>query len=965
MFKKDETYFGFKLIKTENVDDINSLCHVFMHEKSGARLFYAQNDDKNKVFFISFKTPPENDCGTAHIMEHSVLCGSEKYPLKDPFNELEKGSLNTYLNALTYSDKTMYPVASVNDKDFDNLVRVYADAVFKPNVLKEEKIFKQEGWHYELESAQGEIKYNGVVFNEMKGALSQPERVLENCASRSLFGFTPYGYESGGDPDKITDLTYQGFKDFYNKYYYPSNSYIYLYGDMDIEKYLKFLDEEYLCNYKKSEQEIIINEVNKPYKEYDEALYSVIERDKDLKDSYFSLNYCTGKSTDILLQFGMEILSYILFETNGSPVKKAAVESGLCGDLEGWFDNSTYQMTLNIVGKKCRYEDRFKFKDLITEKLKELAQNGIDKNHAVSAINYIEFLLREADFGYKPKGLAYGMRMMYGYLHGKDPVESIKMWKYFDEIRNNVDNGFFENLIKEYLINNSHFSYTVIKAQEGLQAEIDRRTEAELKKFKESLSHEQIEKLIKDTEELKEYQDQEESEENLNKIPFISVNEVEKKSEPLNSAEYENGISVFDDTNSIEYIKIMFDLNCLPQDMIPYAGLLAKVLCKIDTKKYSYEALPSEMDMNTGGIYSTVDIYESPDGLRPVLAINGKALERNRQKLFELFEEIMVNSDFTKVESLKKIIRELIMRNETVISENGHSYSVLRALSYIRPASAYKEMVKGIAFNDFVIKAEKNIEYTAQKLLETYKAVITKDNFVLCTLWDKKNNEKSIDLYSKLNKILPEGKKDRFKFDFASKIFKEAVTNSSKIVYNAKGADFALLRHSYSGAMNVVRNIINTEYLWNQVRVKNGAYGAGCAMLRNGSIYAYSYRDPNTVKTFEAYNMTGNFLRQACGNIDIDKFILGAINDIDRPKSCSDKIETAALRYMQKISPDMVQKSRDEILSAGSKDILLCADIFDDAMNNAASVTIGSKSIIENSGSYYDTIRNLIAGEIL
>ena len=963
MFKKDETYFGFKLIKTENVDDINSLCHVFIHEKSGAKLFYAKNDDKNKVFFISFKTPPENDCGTAHIMEHSVLCGSEKYPLKDPFNELEKGSLNTYLNALTYSDKTMYPVASVNDKDFDNLVKVYADAVFKPNVLNEEKIFKQEGWHYELESENDDIKYNGVVFNEMKGALSQPERVLENCASRSLFGFTPYGYESGGDPDKITDLTYQGFKDFYNKYYYPSNSFIYLYGDMDIEKYLKFLDEEYLCNYKKSEQKIIINEVNKPYKEYDEALYSVVERDKDLKDSYFSLNFCTGKSTDILLQFGMEILSYILFETNGSPVKKAAVESGLCGDLEGWFDNSTYQMTLNIVGKKCRYEDRFKFKDLVTEKLKELAQNGIDKNLAVSAINYIEFLLREADFGYKPKGLAYGMRMMYGYLHGKDPIESIKMWKYFDEIRNNVNNGFFENLINEYLINNEHSSYTVIKAQEGLQSKLDNEVKEKLKKYKESLSSDEINKIIKDTKELKEYQDEEESEENLKKIPFISVSEIEKKAETLDSIENENEISVFSDTNSIDYVKLMFDLKSLPQDMIPYAGLLAKVLCKIDTQKYSYESLPAEMDMNTGGIYACVDVYENENGLRPVLSVNGKALERNRLKLYDLLEEIVLNSNFDKLDSLKKIIHELVMRNETVISENGHSYSALRALSYIRPASYYKELVKGIAFNDFVINAEKNIELTAQKLAQAAKAIFVKDNFILCGLYDKKQNGENNNLYLRFKELLPKGNGEKFEFSFEPKFIKEAVTNSSKIVYNSKGADFISLGYKYNGAMNVVRNIVNTEYLWNQVRVKSGAYGAGCAMLRNGSIYAYSYRDPNTVKTFEAYDMIGKFLREVCENINVDKFILGAINDIDRPKSSSDKIETAALRYMQNISQEMIQKSRDEILSAGKKDILLCADIFDEAMGKAASVTIGSESIIKNNSKYYDIIRNLTAGE--
>ena len=961
-FENNKVYFGFRLTEKTYVEDIKSMCHVFVHEKSGAKLFYAQNDDKNKVFFISYKTPPENDCGTAHIMEHSVLCGSEKYPVKDPFNELEKGSLNTYLNALTYSDKTVYPVASCNDKDFENLVRVYADAVFAPNVLKERKIFEQEGWHYELESKDDELKLNGVVYNEMKGALSQPERVLGNVASKSLFGDTVYGYESGGDPESIPDLTYKGFKDFYNKFYYPSNSFIYLYGDMDLEKYLSLLSDEYLNKFENNKGTAVIDEVKETKYKYLEGEYSVLKREEN--DSYFSLNYCTGKSTDILLQFGMEVLTYILFETNSSPIKKAAVESGLCTDLEGWFDNSTYQMTLSIVGKKCRYEDREKFKKLITDVLKETAEKGIEKDLCRSAINYLEFVLREADFGYKPKGLAYGMRMMYGWLNGKNPIESIKMWDYFEVLREGIENGYFENLIKEYILNNSHSSFTVIRAKEGLQAESDKKLGEKLRAKKDSLSEKEIEKIVADTKALREYQDSDEKEEDLNKIPFVSINEIEKKAELLKTNITEYGIETIGSTNDIEYIKLLFNMDKIPQSNIPYASLLARIIGRLDTNKYSYDRLPAEIDMYTGGIYSSIDIYEENGSVKPFLSVNGKALERNADKLFELLRSVTSELDFTKTESLQKIIRELKMRIEHTISENGHLYSAVRALSYVRSASAYKEICMGMAFKDFMDNVDKDSEKTAEILKETADMLFTNDNVTLIRLSENGADKKSEKRFNEFKNILPEGKGKIYGFDFKPRIIKEGITNSSKIVYNSMGADFNKFGFSYSGAMNVVKNIINTEYLWNQVRVKGGAYGSGCTMMRNGSVYTYSYRDPNCVPTYKIYGEIGNFLRGfAKKDIDISKFILGAVNEIDRPKSNSDIIEIASARYMQSITDEMVQKSRYELLGSGKKDILNCADMFDKMIKNAASVTLGNENIINSDIEYFDTIRHFTKGE--
>ncbi|MCJ7856185.1 insulinase family protein [Lachnospiraceae bacterium NSJ-143] len=958
-FNTDKIYNGFRLIKKEFVDDINSMCHVFVHEKSGAKLFYAGNNDNNKVFFISFKTPPENSCGTAHIMEHSVLCGSEKYPVKDPFNELEKGSLNTYLNALTYADKTMYPVASCNDRDFENLVRVYVDAVFKPNVLIEEKIFMQEGWHYELEDINGDIKYNGVVYNEMKGALSQPERVLENCASKSLFGDTAYGFESGGDPNNIPELTYDAFKEFYHKFYYPSNSFIYLYGNMDIEQYLELLSDGYLSDYNDEKRECSIKEVMETFEDYAEAYYPVSKREADLRDSYFSLNFCAGKSTDILLQLGMEILCYILFESNASPVKKSAVESGLCGDLEGWFDSSTYQMTLNIVGKKCLYEDREKFKSLILDSLREVSERGIGYDLCISAVNYLEFLLREADYGYKPKGLAYGMRMMYGWLNGKDPIESIKIWKYFKELRTGAENGYFEGLIKEYILENRHCSFTVIKAKEGKQAEDEKAICDRLEKYREGLSEYEKKELVIKTKELRQYQESAERDEDLRKIPFVSINEVDKKAEKLDIEKADNGVNIFKDTNGIEYVKLIFGLENVPADMIYYAGLLARILGRIDTENYNYEKLPSEIDMYTGGIYAVIDVFENCGEIMPALTVNGKALERNTGKLFELLSEVVLKSDYGKTESLKKLIHELRLRNETAISENGHSYSALRALSYIRPASKYKEMVKGIEFNDFLLNAERDIDSTAEKLKETANIVFAKDNVKFCRLSGNGSGD-IYNMFEKLKSGLNDTGKTGNKFEFIPSVMSEAIYNSSKIVYNSKGADFRQLGYKYTGAMNAVRNIVNTEYLWNQVRVKGGAYGSGCVMLRNGSIYAYSYRDPNSAKTFDIYNSTGDFLRGLdITESDISKFILGAVNEIDRPKSNADIFETAVLRYMNGITYDMIQKSRDELLGANRSDIMLCAEIFDEAMKHSALVTIGNENIIEENNKIYNKIRSL------
>jgi len=948
---------GFRLIKKEKIDDIASVGHMFVHEKSGARLFYAKNEDVNKVFFISFKTPPENDCGLAHIMEHSVLCGSDRYPCRDPFNELEKGSLNTYLNALTYSDKTVYPIGSCNEKDFENLFKVYADAVFAPKAIKEKKIFMQEGWHYELENEKSELKINGVVYNEMKGALSEPETMLENINKRSLFGKTVYGFESGGEPEAIPLLTYKNFCDFYHKYYYPSNSYIYLYGDMDAEKYMRFISENYLDKFEKKDDVVTIPIIKESFQKYAQGEYSVSEKKTNENDCYFSLNFAVELSTDVFSQYSMEVLSYVLFDSNGSPFKHRLIESGLCDDIEGWFDCSTLQMTLSIVGKNCRYENRDKFKTLVLETLKEISEKGIDKKLILSALNYIEFMVREADYGYKPKGLAYGMKMMYGWLHGADPFESIRIYGYFDKMRSEAENGLFEKLVKNNILENEHCSFTVIKSREGLQAENDVKTAAELEKTKAKMSAEEIRSIIDENKDLVRYQTEPESEEAIKTVPCLSVSEIDKNIQTFKTEKTENGALTLRQSNGIVYVQIMFPLDFVPKKLIAAASLLAHCVGVLDSEKYSFQELPSNINMYTGGISARCEVYEH-DGLKPVLNLYAKALERNAGKLFELLKEV-TKMDFTAMSSLKKIISELKIRTKRSIDENGHAAAILRAMSFCKSEYSYREYLRGMEFYDFLKNADKDLEKTAGLLKQVSELVFLSAKvkyFALCTEGYEK------ELLSRITDFTGSFKKAENikceKFDFIPRAYAEAIKTGSKVVYNAKAADFSGFGYSYSGKLNVLKNIINTEYLWNVIRVKGGAYGCGCVFARNGSMYFYSYRDPNCASTFDAFDNASEFLKNiSLSEESLEKYILGAINEQDRPKSCSDIVEKTALCFMNGITEEMQQKSRDELLSTKSGDIRgFCAFLKETAASKAA-VTVGNESIINKNKDFYEIIK--------
>ena len=489
---------NYELVQQKTLNDLQSEGYLLRHIKSGARVLLMENSDENKVFSIGFRTPPEDSTGVPHILEHSVLCGSKNFPVKDPFVELVKGSLNTFLNAMTYPDKTVYPVASCNDKDFQNLMHVYMDAVFYPNIYQHDEIFRQEGWSYNLESEEDALTYNGVVYNEMKGAFSSPEGVLDRVILNTLFPDNTYANESGGDPDVIPELTYEQFLDFHRKYYHPSNSYIYLYGDMDMEEKLNWLDEMYLSKFDTLEihSEICMQKSFDAVKEV-EMNYSISSNESEEDNTYLSYNKVIGTSLDRELYQAFQILDYALLSAPGAPLKKALVDAGIGKDIMGSYDNGIYQPIFSIVAKNANPEQKGAFVSLIEDTLSDIVKNGMDTKALEAGINYHEFRYREADFGNYPKGLMYGLQMFDSWLYDDEkPFLHVEAIETFDFLKEQVGNGYFEQLIQKYLLDNTHGAIVVVKPEKGRTARLDKELEEKLQNYKNSLSKEEVQELV-------------------------------------------------------------------------------------------------------------------------------------------------------------------------------------------------------------------------------------------------------------------------------------------------------------------------------------------------------------------------------------------------------------------------------------------------------------------------------------
>nr|WP_296958654.1 insulinase family protein [uncultured Mediterraneibacter sp.] len=966
----------YEVIQTEDLSDLKSEGILLKHKKSGARVLLMSNDDENKVFAIGFRTPPSDSTGVPHIMEHSVLCGSKEFPVKDPFVELVKGSLNTFLNAMTYPDKTVYPVASCNDKDFQNLMHVYMDAVFYPNIYQHDKTFRQEGWSYKLDNPDGELTISGVVYNEMKGAFSSPEGVLDRVVLNSLFPDTAYAVESGGDPEVIPELTYEQFLDFHRKYYHPSNSYIYLYGDMDMEEKLKWLDEKYLSEF---DNEPVDSEIHlqKPFTEMKEVVqeYSIASEESEEDNTYLSYNKVVGTTLDEKLYLAFEILDYALLSAPGAPLKKALIDAGIGKDVSGSYDNGVYQPIFSVVTKNANVEQKEEFIKVIEDTLKDIVKNGINKKALRAGINYHEFRFREADFGNYPRGLMYGLQLFDSWLYDEEkPFIHMKAIPTFEFLKEQVETGYFEELIQKYLLDNTHGSIVIIKPERGRTARMDKELADKLQAYKDSLSKEEIEELVKETKELEEYQEEESAPEDLAKIPVLGREDISREIAPIYNKEMEtSGVKIVHhevETNGIGYATMMFDLSEIEEELLPYAGILQSVLGIINTKNYEYGELFNEINVHTGGIGTSLELYTDvtkvkEKDFRATFEIKGKALYPKMDVLFSMMREILMESDLGDEKRLKEILAMLKSRLQMSFLSSGHTTAALRSLSYTSPIAKFKDDTDGIGFYEVVKDLEENFDEKKEMLIANLKKIaekiFRKDNLMISYTSSESGLAPMEEAFAKIADTLhTEVKGEETNCVIHCVKRNEGFKTSSKVQYVARTGNFIDGGAEYTGALQILKVILSYDYLWQNVRVKGGAYGCMSNFNRIGEGYLVSYRDPNLEKTMEIYEGVVDYLKNFnVDDRDMNKFIIGTISNIDRPMNPAAKGARSMNLYMNHVSAEMIKKERNQILDAQQADIRALAGVLQAVLDAGELCVIGSEEKIEEQKEMFMEVKTL------
>lgn len=971
-FNKGQEYSGFTLEREEKVNEINSIARVFIHKKSGARLLYLENDDTNKVFSIGFKTPPNDNTGVAHILEHSVLCGSRKFPTKEPFVELIKGSLNTFLNAMTFSDKTIYPLASKNEKDFFNLMDVYLDAVFYPNIYSTKEILMQEGWHYEIENPEDEITYKGVVYNEMKGAFSSPDGLLMRNIQKSLFPNNSYGYESGGDPDYIPNLTKEAFLGFHSKYYHPSNSYIFLYGDLNIEKALNFINDEYLSNFDNKQINASIPKEN-PFSEMRilEEHYSIANDDSEVEKTLMSLNFATGDSLDEELYLTLSTLEYLLLETQGAPLKQALLDANIGKDVYGSYDNSILQPVFSIVVKNTDKQRGEEFKKIVFNTLKALVEKGIDKKLIEACVNITEFKLREADFQGMPKGLFYYMTAMDSWLHGGDPLCHLRYEKSIEIMKKGLTSKYFEGLIEKYLLNNTHSSLVILSPKKGLADEKEKKLKEKLNAFKESLTEDELNNLIKDTRELINRQTTPDTEEILKTIPVLSLEDIDSKVEGFEVKSIkEEQVEILNHsafTSKIAYLNFMFDSRSIMEEDIKYISLLTTLLGKINTQNYSYSELSNEVLINTGGIYFKGEVYgdsKEPSLYKPFIEGHCSVVVDKMKEGLQILAEIIKNTVFDDKKRIRELTRVLISRIEMKLMDRGHQVVMMRLGSYFSPAYEYIERTSGYDFYKFLKEFEENfdekIDETIEKLKEMMSKIFNKSNLTVFVTGQEDEVQGLKENLRIITEVLGDEGFEENRYTFNERNKKEALITPSHVQYVAKGYNYKKLGYSYTGKLLVLKTILGMDYLWNKVRVQGGAYGAFATVNRSGNFIFASYRDPNLMETLQAYDGAVKYLKDFnTTEREMLKYIIGTISELDMPLTPSMEGETALSYYMRSISLEDRQSERKEVLSTTAEDIRNFASLVSDVMNQDFVAVLGNNNKINECSKMFKTLENV------
>lgn len=967
----------YTLLRQERIRELDSEAYLLCHRRSKARLFLLSNEDRNKVFTIGFRTPVSDSTGVPHILEHSVLCGSDKFPVKDPFIEMEKSSLQTYLNAMTFADKTIYPVASCNDQDFQNLMDVYLDAVFHPQIYQNEKIFQQEGWHYELKDPEGELTVNGVVYNEMKGAFSSPEEVLERYSQAALFPDTTYGFESGGDPEVIPTLTYEEFLQFHSTYYHPCNSYIFLYGDMDMEEKLRWLDREYLCDY---EPIAVDSEIQRqePFAEprTEEIFYPLAPDERPEGQTYLSMNWVLGDILDPVLYQAFQVLEAALLGTEGAPLKQALLDAGIGRDVFGGYRNWTLQPYFSLIVKNAEKEQLEAFREVVDKTLWDLVEHGIGEKALLAALNNLEFRSREADSGSYPKGIMYGITCFDSWLYDEnDPFMHLRYEETLTFLRKNLSTGYFEGLVKDYFLENTHRAAVVLSPQAGLGEARERELADHLASYKASLTPEEVQELVHRTQELDRYQDQKPTREQLDTLPTLSLSDISRKIPPLSAEEKKiGGIPVVlheTHTGGILYLRFLYDISRIPEEKLPTLSLFRSLLTLVDTGQRSYRDLAQEINIHTGGIGTVINCFEpvdQPGAFTPYFEVRMKVMRDELPKALGLVREIEEESLFTDEKRLRELISLIKSRAQMRLLEGGHSTAVARAASYGSAASYYTEQLGGLDYYRCLEDLEAHFLEKKDELIaglgKMPAEVFSPERLLISVTCGPEE-------FQALEAILPSciGSAERRispepmpEFPLEKK--NEGLRTTAQIQYVACCGNYRKAGLPYTGALRVLRGILSNEFLWNELRVKGGAYGCMCNFARNGDSYLVSYRDPHLRRTFETYQAIVPYLESfEIEEKDMDRFIISTIGGMDRPMSPFDWGVCSFSTWMSGLTPEMRQKTRDEVLDCTQEDIRALAPYVAAVLSQEQRCVVGNGGRIEKERDLFGTTENLFHGQ--
>ena len=954
---------NYTLIKETFIDEIQSKATLLKHNKSGARLMLLANDDDNKVFQIGFRTPPTDDTGVPHIMEHSTLCGSKKFPVKDPFVALLKSSLNTFLNAITFPDKTLYPVASCNDKDFANLMEVYMDAVFYPNVYIHEEIFKQEGWHYELEDKDSPVIYNGVVYNEMKGAFSSPDQVLMRCSMHALFPDTTYGVESGGDPEFIPNLTYENFKNFHSKYYHPANSYICLYGNMNMDEKLDWLDKEYLSKFDKIDVNSEIKLQKSFAKPRYEDYYYPVGKEESLEDkTYYSYNVLIGENKDSKLVMAFNIINYALLDMPGAPLKQALLDSGICKDVMSMYESGLIQPAFSIEAKDAKAGKVKEFGKIINDNLARIVKEGIDKKSLLAAINFYEFKTREADFGGAPKGLVYAINSLETWLYDENnPFNRLLTDNVFSQLRDDASSDYFEKVIEKYLLNNNHIAYVTCMPSNTLGEEQEAKVIEKLAKYKASLTEVEITKLIEDTKALKEYQAAPDRPEDLEKLPKLTIDDIKKDlDEVKNDCTEIDGVKLVRHdlfTNGINYLTFMFDFSKVGSELVPYVGLLTSVLGAVSTKHYNYSELSNEILINTGGISFSSVAYTKDDDCLPYVAVDVRVLDSKVDFAFDMVKEIIKTSKFDDRKRLYEIVAKDKSRGQMMLSGGGMAAGIGRALSYYKKSAKYNELLSGIDQYKFIEELEADFDNRYDDLkanLEKLSNIIfRKENLIYSYTNPSRLDEGLVKAFDEdlFKEPFEEGK-----FEFVPDYKNEGFKSSSTVQFACLAGSYAKVS-KYNPVLRVLGTALKYDYLWMQVRVLGGAYGFNCNFTRDGDIMLGSYRDPKLAETYEVFKKIPEYIDSIEG--DITDYIIGTFGDIDAPLPPKKKGDIAMVAYLTNVDSKQVLEERTQMINCKVEDIKALRPLFEEALKTSGICTLGNENKVEENKELFKVTKNL------